>query len=452
MSHTITQENLDTFAAGNATLYINDVEAVVGDVITSSPPWDEMKAVAYDGWEFTSNSFTGFSSVALMNGGNNRVNFTVQTPPSTATRALPVDPDSTFIVGTESAADATINEVDMVYLAEHNTTMFNNGEEFYAGMLIWDGDEITAIVDEGYQFITVQYFQGFPVNFTLSQPPTEASTVYSWQIEKLVYNIVTEQVEAEASGNNNIYIVDRKIMQTVNYERFAKTVTGDSVIDFGRFILGLIEIPTEVPEEYLLDEDFIQLGEVVLTAKATQLSTDVLNIDMGLISVPETYGDLRDFQNTVCNLHLPYASSITVEPVYIIGQDLRVEYLVDVYNGKVTINLYSTIVGDECFYTHNSDLGISIPYAAFAETSTYLGNSNIKLGGDNKLTGAYVEVLRNESPLTNKFFSAPIVDEDEIINHTGFIKVEEIDLKINGSYSEKQKVIEALNEGVIINE
>ena len=49
-------------------------------------------------------------------------------------------------------------------------------------------------------------------------------------------------------------------MQTVNYERFAKTVTGDSVIDFGCFILGLIEIPTEVPEEYLLDEDFIQLG------------------------------------------------------------------------------------------------------------------------------------------------------------------------------------------------
>lgn len=454
MAHTITQANIDSFTNANAKLLIDGVEATVGDTIRSTPPFSELKAVANSGYEFTSQTFPiSRSSVALITASGSRLDFNIGTPPTTATLSTPVDDGATFDVETESNADYVVQDYDMTYLAEHNSTMFRNGEEFFEGMPIFDGDEIKAVANEGYQFTNVEYFAsgGIPTSYDIKEPPTEATVTYLYTMEKLVYRIVTEQIAAKAKGNNNIYIVDREIMKAVNYERFGQVMSDGTVIDFGKYILGLIEIPTEIPEDYLLNENFIQLGDRTLTVKATELTSDIIAVDMGIIQVPETYGDFRDYQNTVCNLHLPYSSSIVVEPEYIIGQTLRVEYLLDVYNGKATINLYSSSVGEESFYTQSADLGISIPFAAFADKTPYLNNPSIKVGGDNRLTSAYVEVMRNESPLSDKFFSIPVVDEGIIGEQSGYIEVDKVSLKFVALGSEMRDIETALNDGIIIN-
>lgn len=460
MAHTITQANLDSFTNNNATLYLDGVEAKVGDTLDGNlrPPDTLMEAKADAGFKFTSQTFpTSRSSVALITGDGNRVDFDVGSPPTTATLQTGVDRGVTFDVETVSNADYTVKARDMTTASENRSTFYRNGDAFYEGMPLMIGDTIKGVVDSGYHFTKVQYYTRtsgiggqVAASYTLSEPPTEATMTLDDKTEIVVYNVSTEQLAADTKGNNNVYLADRKIMKAVNAQRFAQNVSDKTVVDFGRYILGLIELPTEVPESYQLDNTFIQLGDNSLTVKATELSKDVIDVDMGTVNVPEKYGDFRDFQNTVCNLHLPYAGSVAVEAEYIIGQTLRIEYLIDVYNGKATVNLYSTALGVESFYTLSADLGISIPYAADSGQALHLENANISLGGDNRLTKCYVEIMRNESPLAEKFFSVPVNDEGALGEQSGYVEVDNVALDFQALGDEMRDIETALSGGVVI--
>lgn len=455
MSHEINQSDLDEFANNNATLFVDGEPAKVGDILSGSPPGTPLKAVANSGYEFTSQTFPiSRSSVAFYNGGSNRINFSVQSPPSTATLTVPADSGSYFEVVTDSFADYIVHVDDMQYLANHNTTMFSEGVEFSEGLAIFEGDEIKAVADDGFQFIKVEFLGsgGYPSEYTLSEPPTEATTFYYNDVEKLVYNIVTEQTGSDVTGNNNIYLVDAEIMKLVNYERFTETIIDGDIKDYGTFILGLIKLPFAVPDEYKLENQFINLGDRQLTTKAVELNSDVFIIEMGTVNVPEKFGDFRDYQQTICKLHLPHSTTINVEPEYVIGCDLSVEYRVSLYDGSVTINLYSSAIGDECFFTQNSTLGISVPYSADSGDSLYLNNPNLKVGGNNDLVKCYVEVLRNESPLSNKFFTIPVDDELPLSECSGYVEVENIKANFPTLADEYDEIVSTLANGVILND
>lgn len=48
------------------------------------------------------------------------------------------------------------------------------------------------------------------------------------------------------------------------------------------------------------------------------------------------------------------------------------------------------------------------------------------------------------------FFTIPITDEKPLQDETGFVKIDEIELRLNAPDNEKDSIISLLNNGVII--
>ena len=75
---------------------------------------------------------------------------------------------------------------------------------------------------------------------------------------------------------------------------------------------------------------------------------------------------------------------------------------------------------------------------------------NIEMGIDNGVLIPYVEILRNDAVLSDGFFTVPVPDESLLANQIGYVKVDEIDLKVTASKDEKEMILRALDNGVII--
>ena len=58
--------------------------------------------------------------------------------------------------------------------------------------------------------------------------------------------------------------------------------------------------------------------------------------------------------------------------------------------------------------------------------------------------------MRNDVILSNGFFTIPVLDEKPLQGEKGFIQVNEVNLQVNATDSERENIISLLNKGVII--
>lgn len=349
----------------------------------------------------------------------------------------------------------SINQTGIDNFTNANAKLQVNGVDAVVGTTVNQGDELTAVANSGFAFypnsvsLSTQNQLGEMITeyFTVNDPPTTA-TLIAGDYFFANFTVATEQATPEVVGSNNVYLIDNDILTQVNEQRFITDNT--EIVDYGEYILSVIKIPTSIDPEIILESVPIQLGNETLTATAQEISADTIPINMGEISVPETYGNSLDFQNTVCQLHLPYTTTVAVESYYVIGETVGIEYLLDVYTGNVTINLTSTKVNGEVFFTKKSSLGVNIPYSARVGYTNNVQNMSIDVGGNNHLTVAYMEVTRNDAPLSSGFFSVPIVDESTIGNQSGYIEVDNVNLSFAAIGNEKEEIKAMLSNGVII--
>lgn len=370
---------------------------------------------------------------------------------------------------TQTEIDTWLNVVNVnVFINDQPPQLTYNPSAGGSAYAVQVGDEIKFTTIEGFEFgpdgVKTGAYEYDPTNptspstgvFTISEDNLSATWIYPqahYDVSNQTnFSIDTQEIVIEISGTNNIYKVDNNIVSQITNNRFVYSGADDSIfIDYGDFILALIELPTEIDPDLILPAENIELGDSGIPVEAERISTDKIVIDMGVISTPEDYGNFLDFENTVCQLHLPYSSTIVIEPEYIIGQDLTIEYTISAYTGKATINLSSTKVG-KVFFTQESTLGINIPYSLVDDSSASTQNSSIAIGGDNRISKAYIEIIRNDSPLSNKFFTIPTTDEDLISNQSGYVEVDNVNLSFATIGNEKEDIISILNDGVIIND
>ena len=84
---------------------------------------------------------------------------------------------------------------------------------------------------------------------------------------------------------------------------------------------------------------------------------------------------LLDYMNAQAELYLPYANSIRVDIDYLMNETISIEYIINLYSGEMTINLYSTF-SDSIFHSENHKIGVKIPYITAGENNNQL---NIEL-------------------------------------------------------------------------
>jgi len=134
----------------------------------------------------------------------------------------------------------------------------------------------------------------------------------------------------------------------------------------------------------------------------------------------------------------------------VIGQTLSIVYIIDAYTGLATINIKSTFTNNTVI-TLQADLGISIPNATPSILNgTILSNGDISVGGDNGILTPFVEIYSENPILADGIFTVPVLDENVLLNETGYIEVNNIDLICDATTNEKNDIISLLKGGIFI--
>ena len=462
----ITQTMLNTISTAQAQLFLNDSPAIVGNSVV---PSTNMKLVANSG-RLISTARLRYSD----SGATKFDDFTIAADELTATLVNAVGAGTktmqTFVVATKAGSPPaptpsfTVTQPMLESFANGNAKMLINGVEAKYKDPVYSDSVITGVpIGDNRIFSSASYSytkSGSTVNklFILSDDlklaTIDDSDFFLPSILNRSFIIITKVVNPptptpEVTGANNIYLVDNNKLTALNKERVYLGSSGLTSSDLGSFILGLISLPFKLNDDLISKTTpNILLGSVKTSVSANKVLVEKIPFDFGFIEVPEIKNNLLDHVNTVCVLHIPYSQSITIDPEYVIGQKIGVVYLIDAYNGEATINISSSKVEGRVFITKQSSLGINVPYILNGGMKSF--NSNIDVGGDNKTNKPVIEVMRDTSPIAENFFNSVIKDSGKLVNHSGYVEVDNINISTKALKTEKDMLINILNNGIII--
>lgn len=160
------------------------------------------------------------------------------------------------------------------------------------------------------------------------------------------------------------------------------------------FIISLTMFPFDVtnllPSTSLqsASELFIGTGKLGLDIKGSSnlyVANYAVGIaDLGTVAIPETYGDYRDYANTVISVYLPYCGTVQLNPSDVVGKSISCKYAIDINSGECTAFL---ILVDNNTERYNLAIekgmcGFSIPITSTnsAQVKTRLENNMLKSG------------------------------------------------------------------------
>lgn len=355
----------------------------------------------------------------------------------------------------------TIDQTTIDLLQQENVSMTVNGNPVYFGMVLITGDEVVTTAPDGYKFyITTNFNSSINWNYqdsrtgdvtyldfelngdgnigslTIPENP-ESSVIYFFELS-------LEQSAPSVTGTNRVYEVNNNIIESVNSVRFANNGFG-GVTDYGQFILSLLKLPFNIPDDIRLNSENIILGNLDTNVSATRLGSDYISLSLGSIHVSSNHNNLLDYKNKAAILHLPLANSINIDIQYVINHTITITYDIDVYSGIATVNISSTAV-DEVLISNQVDIGVKIPY--INTNRSVLENTNISVGGNNEIITPFIEIVEYEALMLEDQFNAPMKDYGDLMN--GYVVVDNIELKGRIKLSDRQKIINLLSNGVII--
>ena len=439
--NTVTKADIDRFTAEGLEFYINNV------LVTGN-------ATLQGTLKFIANSNTVINSAKIRDWDGFDNNFKISSDKKTAT--YKTDSGTEYEVPTVATSstvpiDPYLNAVkqsDIDNYTVKNVVLYVND------VIATNGTKLTGVLkfvaNSGYliENAVIRDLDGFSNNFVLSGDSKSVTFTTVTGTQYSAPTVETVMETKEVKGLNAVYELTPDLLRTFTAKRFVG-FNGQNETDYGRYILGLIELPFKVPSQYVKGKQNIQLGGYDTGVDADLLSIDKITLDLGEITIPLKFNNSLDFQNVTGVLYLPYSPPITIEPKYFVGQKIGVEYIINMYNGECIINIYSTKTNG-IIIRQNIDLNIAIPFAQIETNPTINSPSNIKIGGFNGLKQPYIEVLRNDAMLSNGFFTIPVLDEKPLQGETGFLKIDEIKLNVNAHDNECENIISLLTKGVII--
>ena len=263
-----------------------------------------------------------------------------------------------------------------------------------------------------------------------------------------VFMMATSTI-VQASSFLRVYNVTDEEMTQVAQDRY---ITGmndghlEILVDKGKNIVRIMNIPFEIPED-MLTPSTIKLGVYNTGIMSNELSDYRISFDIGTISVPHKFNNVLDFVNTELELYLPYTDPIILEPNYVIGRDIRVEYLMNMYNGDVDINVYSSLIPEIPFITKSTNISMNIP---FLPTEIYgiEQRNNLAELTNNNITKAQIHVKRNV-PVINEF-GIPVNATDTLDKFTGYSEITNIKLNSRADRAEQAEIKSLLARGVVL--
>lgn len=392
--------------------------------------------------EFTANEGYIFKSdnIRLTTGALNNAN------------AIYSDDNKTITLTGDIVGNLTINvTANIVYTVSITGTLKNCTCNYSDGEVITnDKPEIILTANNGYEFSGVYTFlrdvntYSFSVSDDKKTLTESISDGYNYELND-EYK-ATKSVE-KIGNFANLYYTNENELTELSKVRFANSSSTN--VDYGNFITALYKLPFPIDSGILAEEkSTIILGNYDSKVASTRLMTYKTEIDGGIISVPEKYKNVYDYLNTECILHLPHFNKMYINTEYVIGQTLTIKYIIDLYTGNVTANVYSSFI-DDIIETQTQQIAENIPFIQKQNNSIIGTVSNIN---KNTITTAFIEIVRNIPYYNENIFGKETIDYCVIGTKTGYIKVSDVVLNCTATVEEKEEIEQLLKEGVFINE
>lgn len=336
---------------------------------------------------------------------------------------------------------------DTVYTVSITGSLINCTCNYSDGEVITDEKpKIILTAKDGYIFDEIYtYLRGvITSSFTLNDEKTELSTTissgYNYELDE-EYKAV-KKVESIEDFTRIYNPVETELTELAK-------VRFQNDIDMGQYITALFKIPFALPTELITEEKRnIILGTYDTNVSCNGLTTYNLVVDIGEITTPEKYQNVYDYIDTECILNLPFFDKVYLSNEFVIGQTLRIEYIIDLYSGNATCNIYSSFTGG-IVESVNGVISCNIPFVQKTNNSVIGLISNIN---KNIIDTAYIEVIRNKPYNVETVFGNETIDFGVIGSYNGFIKVSDVVLNSSATNEEKNEIIDLLKEGVTINE
>ena len=348
----------------------------------------------------------------------------------------------------------TINQLDIDAVNAGNSKLYVNGVLATNGTVIKIDDIVKVVANSGYQFYldtkgrSSVYASGVSNGFPLSENNTVATYTLKSVADRLYFTVSTIEIVPETiAGVNRIYKVDAEKVKTIISRKWIDDSAPLNPVEVGGQIISVLEIPFKIPSNLVGNASNIFLGAYDTGISATTLKDDELVVDLGNIKVTSVKNNFLDYENTTAILNLPYVEPLFLEIEKIIDKIVNVKYIVNLYNSMTTINVYSD---GRLLVTKTIDLNLQVPFGDVQKIPKGSNSNDISMVKNNGIRKAYIEVIRNDTVLENGFFTIPIVDETLLIGQNGFVKIDEINLKVKASKDEKEMILNAINQGVII--
>lgn len=290
--------------------------------------------------------------------------------------------------------------------------------------------------------LTIKATHTDTVTFTL---PTDINWEYQGNFMLTMGAVKAEIVEA-TGGFTNIYKADYTNLLKFSNEVILKTVGGSSgnfqAYDVTPYINNLVLLPFNVPSG---EKSNIVAGNEIFKTQLSTVDNNYLNVNLGTITVPETYKNGYDYFNVKTRLMLPYTNMIELDPVHVINKTISIKYIVNVVNGDTTINLLN---GDDLFYSEQVNLASEVPFISNARKGTqYAVINRLKTVFKNSIKQAYI-IIEQPTPILNSEYY-PTNEKGTLKGYNGNVKCTLLN-NININSNELNALQNLLNNGVNI--
>ena len=216
------------------------------------------------------------------------------------------------------------------------------------------------------------------------------------------------------------------------------------LIDLGSYITNLYVLPFSLDEIVAETKKNIKMGGYELDLEVNVLTSSKVGVDIALIEVPATYNNAYDYLNTVCRIYLPYLPHIELEPNKVIDKTITVNYIVELYTGELTANIYSNNVLIE---SHSRNIVQEIP---FKQKTQELAYSYVGSVIQNNVVVPFIEVERNIPYNKVEGIGRSFSQVEVIGNLEGYVEIEKVQLETSATMREQEQIISKLSNGVVI--
>ena len=243
---------------------------------------------------------------------------------------------------------------------------------------------------------------------------------------------------------NRLHLMsDSALTSFSNIPLITTDVNGNEIFNYSVYIVNLLSIGFELPSQAIAGNSNIMLGSLDTGINTPLFNNDSVTVDLGNIDVPSSSSSL-DYLSNKFELFLPFVESpIEIEPGLCVGKTIRVEYIIDIYTGGLTINLYN---GDaKPFVSSKATIGRNIPTKLIGETNYSIVGTN---GVINNVLTAYIRHTKPE--LVESQFYNLVTKNGSIGLYKGYIEVDNIELQGKALLDEKQQIVSLLRNGVIV--